>query len=350
MLTQRYWPFVVLLSIAAFTAFGSPLPTHADVTIRTVAAFSQGQFPEGMSVAPDGTIIAGVINTGDVLRVTANGTVSRLAHISLPQNAFLTGVFAVDSTNVYALVFSQDDKNGVWAISQHGASVAQFAKLPTGSGPNDLVRDAGGRLYVTDMLGGRIFRVLPDGSVTVWARDNLLLGNVSSPGPLGFPIGANGIALSAGKDALYVGVTEKSRIVRIPIRSDGSAGAVTVLAENPLLEGSDGIDVAPNGVIYAAVNAQNQVVSVDPSNGSVQVVASGSVFRFPSSVRFAPGSLRSYVLNFDGSVLFGLAPGPASTGILALEPVTSAAPVAPGVSIPPAPVVPAIAISPPNTG
>jgi hypothetical protein len=332
---------VTVLAMAAVASATSP--ARAEPAVSELVRFSQGQFPEGLSVAPDGTILAGVINTGDIIRITANGTQARFAHVPVPQGGFLTGVFALDSTNVYALVFSQDDKNGVWIVSQHGMNVAQLAKLPAGAGPNDLIRDAKGQLYVTDMVGGRVFRVQPDGSVAAWARDPLLLGNVGSPGPFGIPIGANGIVLSRSNDALYVGVTEKSRIVRIPIRADGSAGPMSVLAENPALNGADGIDLGPDGRIYAAVNAQNQIAAVNPSTGSVQVVASGPAFSFPSSVRFTGDFRHLYVLNFDGPHLLGLAPGPARTGVLSVDVDSLLAPQ------PSAPVAIPV-ISPPNTG
>ena len=45
--------------------------------------------------------------------------------------------------------------------------------------------------------------------------------------PLGFPVGANGVAV--WKRDLYVAVTEHGRIVRIPILPDGSAGEAEVL-------------------------------------------------------------------------------------------------------------------------
>ena len=330
------------LLVGAFALSIRPAPLTANQHIRQLVAFNPNQFPEGLSVAPDGTVIVGIISTGEIVRVTPNGTASRLAQVPLPAGGLLIGVLALDSTNVYALVQTNDDKTGVWLISQHGLSVKQIAKLPVGSLPNDLIADAQGRLYVTDTIGGRVFRVQPTGAVETWAAHSLLLGNVASPGPLGFPLGANGIAMAPSRDAVYVAVSEKARIVRIPIRPDGSAGPVTVVAENRALDGADGIDVGPNGVIYASVNGQNQIVAVDPATGSVDVVASGPIFHFPAVLRFSPDFKRLYVTNFDGLVLFGLAPGPARTGLLAID-VAGLAPQ-------PLAVAPRPAIVPPSTG
>jgi hypothetical protein len=78
-------------------------------------------------------------------------------------------------------------------------------------------------------------------------------------------------------------------------------------------------------VVYVAVNQQNQIATVDPASGRVAVVESGSAFRFPASVRFSPDMSRYYVPNFEGLVLFGLAPGPARTGLLVVDTAPSGA-------------------------
>jgi hypothetical protein len=100
---------------------------------------------------------------------------------------------------------------------------------------------------------------------------------------------------------------------------------VTLVAEDSRLAGADGLAVGPGGVVYVAVNQQNQIATVDPASGRVAVVESGSAFRFPASVRFSPDMSRYYVPNFEGLVLFGLAPGPARTGLLVVDTAPSGA-------------------------
>jgi gluconolactonase len=309
--------FVILLGSFLLALSFAPLDANAPVT--ELVEFGQGQFPEGLSVAADGTILVGIASTGEVLRVTPYGTANRLAQIPLPPNALLLGIAAIDSTNVYALVSSSDRSNGVWLISAHGARVEQFAALPVGVFPNDLVIDGAGRLFVTDTVGGRVYQVQSRNNARFWAESPLLLGNVASPGPLGIPIGANGIVLSPSEDAVFVAVSEGERIVRIPIRGDGSAGPVSVVAQNSALNGADGIDFGSDGSMYVAVFAQNHVVRVDPGTGRVEVFASGADFHFPAVPRFSPDFRTLYVTNFDAPVLFGLSPGPAMTGLLAIN-------------------------------
>ena len=317
-LAGRVSRVAALIAVTVFMLV-TATPSTADEHIREVVAFSPNQFPEGLTVAPDGTVLVGILSTGEIVRVTPAGTASVYAKLPLPTGGFLVGLHAVDSTNIYALVSAQTESNGVWYVANAGRNIAQVAKLPIGSLPNDLVRDSAGRLYVTDTIGGRIFKVEPNGRVETWAEHPLLLGNVTQPGPVGFPIGANGIAMSPSRDSIYVSVSEGARIVRIPIRADGSAGPPVVLAEHPALAAADGIEVGPRGVIYVAVNEQNHIATVDPATGRVEVVASGAPFRFPASVRFSPDFRRLYVTNFDGPIFFGLAPGPPKTGLLVID-------------------------------
>jgi len=143
---------ILVAAIAGLAIGGPPFRTaSADPDVRQLVSFRTDQFPEGMSVAPDGTIVVGILNSGDIYRITAGGTASKYANIPLPRNGFLTGVVAVDSTNIYALVTSPDDKNGVWLASNFGRNVTQVAKMAPPAFPNDLVRDAAGRLYVTEI-------------------------------------------------------------------------------------------------------------------------------------------------------------------------------------------------------
>ena len=307
-----------LLALLAIISAGlfSDGSARADGHIRELVAFEERQFPEGLSVSPDGTILVGILSTGEVVRVTPNGTAGTLGQLPLPAGGLLVGIHAVDSSNVFALLNTEDESNGVWHVGQQG--VMQIAQLPPGL-LNDIVADSSGRLLVTDSVGGRIYAVHRDGSVETWAEDPLLLGNVDEPGPLGFPVGANGIVLTPGGDAAYVAVSEKARIVRIEIAADGSAGQLSVTATDPVLGGADGLDLSSDGTLYVAVNGQNQIVAVDTASGSVEVLAAGEPFRFPAVARLSPDENTLYVTNFDGLVMFGLAEGPAMTGLLAMD-------------------------------
>jgi sugar lactone lactonase YvrE len=79
--------------------------------------------------------------------------------------------------------------------------------------------------------------------------------------------------------ALYVASTTRGLLVRIPIEADGSAGAAEVVAgddsnecEPDALFGMDGIAVASDGSVYAALVLQNQLVRIDPADGSHEML------------------------------------------------------------------------------
>jgi sugar lactone lactonase YvrE len=134
--------------------------------------------------------------------------------------------------------------------------------------------------------------------------------------------------------------------VRIPVAVDGSAGDASVLAEDPSLHGADGIAVDAWGALYVATFFQNEIVRVDPSNGEVTVVASGPMFHLPAGVRFSPDFETLYATNSEAFVFFGLASGPAHTGLLAIQ-VDGLGQMS---ELPEPPGAPDMALKPPSTG
>lgn len=66
--------------------------------------------------------------------------------------------------------------------------------------------------------------------MSVWLQHPLLDGNPAAP-VLGFhSVGVDGIAFDEDKDNLYLGNLDYGRIVRVPVRNDGSAGTPVVFA------------------------------------------------------------------------------------------------------------------------
>jgi sugar lactone lactonase YvrE len=166
--------------------------------------------------------------------------------------------------------------------------------------PNGIAFDDGGQMYVTDSGAGAVFRVDTHGAVTKWASGPLLTGGKDGCGAgkgvgVPFDIGANGIVLDGG--AVIVTNTDHGALVRIPIQADGSAGAQAEIAgpSCDVLNGADGVAVAPNGDFIVAVNHQNKLVRIDAA-GHVSTVVAGAPLDFPASLSFDDGTL--YVGNF----------------------------------------------------
>jgi sugar lactone lactonase YvrE len=179
--------------------------------------------------------------------------------------------------------FNESDKShhGVWKLSD--GKITQFASLPLGGSPSEMVFDKSDHLYVNDSILGLIWKIDRKGEVSIWTIDPLLLGNPSGYYMPGLPIGAYGLALGKKNKSLLVGNTDYGRIVRIDFRHDGSAGKISVFAEDPLLGGIAGLSKNRRGMIYATVPYRNAIVSV-AKHGIVNDVYVGDPLEFPADI------------------------------------------------------------------
>jgi gluconolactonase len=213
--------------------------------------------PEGVAVAPDGSVWCGG-ERGQIYRVDADaGTFEQVA----TTGGFCLGLAFDARGDLYVCDVAH---RAVLRLSLPGGGFETFAE---GAGdhrfrnPNALAFDAAGRLYVSDSLargepGPGLFRLEPDGGGELWLDE-----------PLDF---ANGLALSPDGDAICVAETWARRITRIAIESDGSAGAQSVVAE---LEDAlpDGLAFDAQGRLYVACYEPSQILRIEP-DGSVEVV------------------------------------------------------------------------------
>jgi len=161
-----------------------------------------------------------------------------------------------------------------------------FTSLP-GTGAigfaNGVTLDKRGNIYVTDTARGAVWRVPADGApAAVWYESSLLQGTGAFN--FGVPLGANGIAYR--QNEIVVGNTERARLVRISIAPDGSAGAVSLLAETPQLLGVDGLAFDVHGNVWAAVIAQSTIVRVSPSGAITTVATAADGLDWASSIAF----------------------------------------------------------------
>jgi sugar lactone lactonase YvrE len=165
-------------------------------------------------------------------------------------------------------------------------------------------------LYVSDSFLGTITKVAPDGSSSqVWAQSPLLTTH-------GFPpFGANGVAFDREQEYIYVANTGDSRILRIPVREDGTAGPVEIFADGATIDaqqqmtealhGADGIMFDVRGNLYVCANQANEIQVLSPDAKIVaRYVGSGdNALDFPASLVFRHRQL--FITNlslFDGGV------------------------------------------------
>jgi sugar lactone lactonase YvrE len=284
-----------LLAVIALLAVGLASTARANEPLEVVTAFdaSQGELPEGIAVDKVGNIYVSMGApggpSGEIRRISPDGAQTTMAELDTAAAGL-----AVDAQgNVYyAYVTFDPSTGGVYRLSGDGPP----QRLPgTGSIllPNGLGFDKRGNLYVSDSIGGAIWRIPRNGTAELWIQHESLEG--CPPVVPGFPpVGANGVAYRQGD--LYVANTGQGLLVRIPIGKGGVAGAPELVAgvpecdpANDQLDSMDGIAFDAHGNIYALLVLQNKLVRIDPVTGDVTELVSGSGFHNPASLAFGTG-------------------------------------------------------------
>lgn len=262
----------VALACAAAPVNASP-PATANATgphvvSRVVAHFDQAkdQSPEGVTV-DHGDRYVSWKPLQQLVRVGKNGAPQVIA--TLPGHATgiggLVGLATAPNGDILGALANADARyNGVWEITPTGHS-RRLAALPTSAFPNDLVVTRDGKAaLVTDSLGGRIFRLdLKTGRVRTIVDSPLLEPAANAP----VPIGANGITFLDPRH-MVVANTYKNVLLSVPIRNNGTAGRLSVLAH---VVHPDGVRAA-HGNLFVAQSDQDVVSEIRP-NGSWVVLA-----------------------------------------------------------------------------
>jgi len=137
----------------------------------------------------------------------------------------------------------------------------------------------------------------------------------------------DGLAFDGQKRDLYIGNLDFGRVLISSPRGRHGARELSVLVEDPALKGMDGIALDRAGTLYAAVNTQDRLATVD-RRGRVQVLTEGAPLDSPTSFAFGTGrgdQHTLYVANF--AILRFLAGEPASPGVLSLRVQVPGAPL-----------------------
>jgi sugar lactone lactonase YvrE len=289
------WPLAVIIGIVA-AAWAHPAQAS-----EVVVAFDpgRGEFPEGIAFDKPGAMYVSLAPLGEIRRRSPDGSWSTFANIPPGTGGLaVLGLATSARGTVYAAApTGAQDWHGVLAIPRHG-SPRRMAGTERIAFPNALAFDHRGNLYVTDSIGGSVWRVSRDGEVAPWIEHEVLAGTgLLNP----FPLGANGIAYSGGR--LYVANTEKKQVVEIPILPSGGAGNPSVVRTfTGASDFLDGIAADVHGNLYVLVAGTSELVRIDPRGRATTVAGPGDGLSMPASLTFGAHGLdrRSlYVTNFS---------------------------------------------------
>ena len=221
------------------------------LTINDVSIFADGlDHPECIAVHPDGSVWAGG-EAGQIYKISPDGkTITEINNT----NGFVLGIAFSPDASWLAVC---DLKNKcVWKLDIAGNALTMFATGADGTNfniPNYPAFTKDGRLFVSDsgafrQITGKIFCFDPLGNGYLWHS-----------GPFNF---ANGLALSAKEDCLYVVCTWLPGVERIAINADGSAGEREVYCLLPQTC-PDGIAFDADENLYVSCYAPNSIFKVN---------------------------------------------------------------------------------------
>lgn len=212
-------------------------------TIADIEIFADGlDHPECVAIGPDGALWAGG-EAGQIYRIGAD----RVPTVVASTGGFTLGI--AFSPEGWLAVCDLKGKK-IWRFDPDSGELTSWVSGAEGRSfqtPNYIVFDRQGTCYVSDSgefrkHNGCIYRFSPDGQGEIW-----------HPGPFPF---ANGMALSADQQTLYVVSTWLPGVEAISIDSAGRPGEKKELIRLPETC-PDGIAVDSNGDLYISCYAPN---------------------------------------------------------------------------------------------
>jgi sugar lactone lactonase YvrE len=274
---------------------------------------------EGVTVGPDGRVYTPSFGFNSEGALSGYGELFVFAPDGqLVEHFPVTG----SSPHLIGLVYQQSSKSvliadfglgKVWEVDPKSRTTTLFMTAPTlmktAPGLNALTIDKKGNVYVSDSFQGVIWKTGPyGGTPTAWyapsSQNDLLLPTANDSEPLIPPFGANGIEFNNEGTAMFVMNTAYHSIVKIPVKSDGSADTGVTFTTG--LNAPDGVAVDGDDNLWVVANQGDEIVVVDPTGKVIAkrgdfngLTDDGSIdgLLFPASLSFSPNGKVLYVTN-----------------------------------------------------
>jgi len=278
------------------------------------------RFPEGPVAMPDGSVLVVEIERRCLTRVLPDGTRKVVAAPGGGPNGAAIGPDGkCYICNNGGFEFVHDPDHGLRPVVQawdYSGGRIERIDLETGAvevlyrgtpevqlrGPNDIVFDAEGGFYFTD-LGKRRQRAMDLGAVFYARADGSLIREVAFP-----MVTPNGIGLSPDGRTLYVAETEAARLWAFDILEPG------VLARHPwpsphggrllaqpggTYQRFDSLAVEADGNICIATLAHGGITIVSPDGGRIEHVPMPDMHT--TNICFGGEGLRTAYVTLSGS-------------------------------------------------
>jgi sugar lactone lactonase YvrE len=238
-----------------------PAPTEI------IASWPAGHFAENLALSEAGDVFVSLHSHSRIERYqVASGTLSLFAQLPAP----VAGL-AFDRTGVLWATGGHigQPPGYVWRIQPDG-TFDSWVEIPDALFMNGCAVHRDGRsLLICESLTGRILQASLDvRSWQPWITDDRLRPtNPQMPG-------ANGIKLF--ENQAYFSVTDSNRIFCVAVQPDGSAGPLSVLAENLR---ADDFAFSTSGSLYIATHPAQTVMRLDPDGRRITLAgpAEGAV-------------------------------------------------------------------------
>jgi gluconolactonase len=234
--------------------------------------------------------------------VEQNGTAAKIYRYDPGTRAVSVVPYPVAPTSTNGLAVDGQGRllacerwNGALARIDGAARAVVADRAPGADGrslnaPNDLTVRADGNIYFTDTKWGArpgdhaplgVYRVAPDGAISVAFR-------VDMP---------NGVVLSPDGRTLYVGSDAQDRLWRLPVAADGTVGAAAPFVAAHQVPGGklhvpDGLCVDDRGRIYVTNNS-DEVSAIDVFESDGRFAGQIAIPAPPSNCTFGGADRRT---------------------------------------------------------
>ena len=270
---MRYTSRTVFGFIAAVFGFTTLAPAGYAQSRTEVTINDTGVQAENLTSSRDGTVYFGSMAKGTIYRVAPGA--AQAEQWILASTSGLTrvlGVLADDKTNTLWVCQNPPGTPGAPPSGQaalrsfdlkSGAAKGTYP-FPANSGIcNDIAVSADGSAYASESFRGRVHRLKPGATaLEVWASDSAIAV-------------IDGLAFLAD-GSLYVNNFMSGKLFRIPVKADGSAGAVVPIETSLPLNRPDGLRTAgPRTLIQAEQQGRVAELTINGDRAEVRVLKDG---------------------------------------------------------------------------